>query len=281
MKKYVLFLMGLLVFGSVLAQSKDKIKGNRQVVTKVYTLKPFHAIEFGEDLRVTLKPASDDEALELRADENLHEVLVWEVSGGVLHLRTTKNIVRRRAFDITIFTEKDLRKIKISEYGKIKTENKLKFESVYIELSNYAQADLTMDVSDTLHVNLTEKSKLKIDIDAKINLFHLTDDADLSGMLSGKSLKVKAEKTSDLSLGGSMKYVELEMADKSEFTGKKFLVKKAASVRLKKRANASLKGQSAEIEMFLEGKSHLHLAGDFNRYDLKKFEGESSLTREP
>ncbi len=281
MKKFFVSVALLLWAGILTAQSKERIKGNRQVVTKVYTLKPFHSIEFAEDLRVQLKQASGEESLELRADENLHEVLVWEVNEGVLRLYTKKDIVRKRAFEITIFVDKDLRSIKISETARIKSENKLKFNALNIEMDHYAKADLALIVSDTLRVNLKNKAVLETDAEAPVVLLKLTDDAEVKGMISGKKMKVQADKTADFTLGGSMKYVELNLTDKAEFSGKKFFVKKAATVRLDKRANASLKGQSAGMEMFLRGKSHLHLAGDFNRYELKEFKDNASITREP
>ncbi len=272
----------LTVTATGFAQKKPKIKGNRQVVTKVYTLKPFHSIVAGENLHIKLKPATETEALELRADENLHEALEWKVSEGILYLETTYDIIKRRAFDITVFVEKDIKYIHLSQYADMETENKIKLESsVRLELQDYAKADLQLDIKDSLKIDLKNKAELNLDAESQTTEIHITDDATLKGYLGTGFLLVTGDKKSDMILGGFAKKMDMKLSDKAEFSGKKFKIKKEAVVRLDNRGKASLEGQSAKIRIFLTDKSHLHVKGSFKNYQLEKFEGESVLSREP
>ncbi len=280
MKKLFFSLFIIFVSLHLFAQKKEKIKGNHEVVTKVYTLQDFQAIEAGEDFKIQLKQAVDEEALELRADENLHEVLKWEVNEGVLKIYTTKKIIRRKAFDITIFTDKDLHAIQLHENARMEMEDKLKFKKITIEMDDYAKAELKMMISDTLLVDLKGKSKLEVDMEVPVSFLRLKDGSEIEGVLIGENLVAKGENTCDFNLGGNMNEVEAHMTDKSEFKAIRMTVKNQAVFYLQKRSNASIKGKSAEINMSLSGKSHLHLSGEFNNYNLKKFEGESALTRE-
>ena len=281
MKTRLLLIFFLAALTGVTAQKKEKIKGNREVVTKIYTLKPFHAIELGEDLHVLIKPAIDTVALELRADENLHEVLEWHVSEGVLYLNTTKEIIKKKAFDITLFVQKDLKGIKLFQSARVKTDGKLLFNSLTVETDEFAKADLALQLQDTLQLRMKGKSKIELDAGAPVHLYQMTDNARLKGVIDGKVLRFTADKSAQAELGGGMKEINVELVDKAEFNSGKLSAKKSALVRLADKTDAALKGEGAGIEMHLSGKAHLHLSGDFKKYDLKTFTGNSSLTREP
>jgi len=281
MKKILFLFVLACVMVSAPAQKKEKIKGNREVVTKLYTLKPFHAIALGEDLRVVLKQAADEEALELRADENLHEVLQWEVTGGILQLHTSKEIVSKRKFEIAVYTEKDLRLIRLSGSAKIETDGKLPLESLTLETSEAAKAELAVKIKDTLTVRATGKSRIHLDADAALFRITLTDNAKLKGTFTGKELVLNADKSAGAHMGGGVKRGEFTLKDKSEADALRLIVKKEAVVDMRGKTGASLQGQGARLEMRLTDKAQLHVAGNFSEYRLKKFEGNSALTREP
>jgi len=281
MKKRLFLLLSVLVLPWVHAQKTEKIKGNREVVTKIYPLPPFKAVEVGDDLHVTLKPAADTTALELRADSNLHDVLQWNVTDSVLHLSLTKEILKKKAFDITLFAGKELSRIKIYESARLETDGKLSFPRMRLETAGYAKAEAAFLIRDTLEILMKEKSKLVLDADAKNMTATLQNGAHLKASLTGKYLELTASGSSKAQLGGSMKHVLWKLKEKAECNGANLGVKNRAEVHLDDKTEAELKGRGAVIVMFLTGKSQLELSGNFKKYELEKFRDHSVLSRKP
>jgi len=281
MKTSLFLLLWLATVLSLPAQQKEKIKGNRMVVTKIYPLPYFQAVQWGEDLEVVLKPASDTVAVELRADENLHDVLDWEIRDSVLVLFTTKQIIKKKAFDITLFVDKNLKRIKMTQSAKGKTDGKLVFNHLTVQTADYAKGEMAVKANDTLQVLMEGKSKLNWDGEAPVHMYVLTDNAHLKGVVEGKTWNVKTDKSAKVEVGGGIKELKAELKGKSVLDAENLGVRSLAVMRLYDKAEASLKGKSSDIEMHLTGKSHLHLSGEFKKYDLKTFLDNSSLTREP
>ena len=74
----------------------EGVDGNRTVVTKERTISSdFESIKVsqGLDLYIT---QSNNVALDVEADENLHDLIITEVENGVLSIYTTENIRREK-----------------------------------------------------------------------------------------------------------------------------------------------------------------------------------------
>ncbi|NPA42442.1 MAG: hypothetical protein GXO27_00215 [Chlorobi bacterium] len=281
MKYRLFFLLVFLLITGTFAQKKEKIKGNRQVVTKLYPVRPFRTLALSEDLHVKLKPAVSGEAVELKADENLHEVLSWNVSGGVLTLSLTKEIVSKRKFEVAVHVPDSLQVIRLDGGARIESDGKLAFPSLTLEAGGNARAELALAVKDTLRLNLKGKSKIELDADTRIALVRMEENSKLKGSLTAKEFMFDGSGSASAALGGTSKTIQAGLREKAEFEGLHFGIKKEAIVKADDKTSVSLKGEGGDIEMHLGGKAALHLRGRFDKYKLKKFEGHASLTREP
>ncbi len=259
MKKIIWFL-ALIISIPVFGQKKQKIKGNREVINRLYTVPPFEKAKWGEHLRVYIKRASDTTQIQLRADENLHEVLKWNVEDGVLTLYTSKLIVKKKAFEVTIYVPEKFSGIMLDEYGQARMEDKQRFSRFEVQLKDRAKADLKLDLKDDLVLMLSDDAQAKLDVEADKMKMMLAKDASVEGALFGKELNYSGEKTSDAVFSGSINKLMLNLKDKAEFTGKKLSVTKKAEVSLKDKSSASVKGKNMEdVFMRLYDKNTLYL----------------------
>ena len=99
--KLKLILITLLCCTVGYAQKKEKIKGNRFVKVKQHPIESFKSIEFGENLEVYLVKGPTAQ-VEIEADENLHDVILFEVRNEVLRLSTTHNIASKKKLNIRV-----------------------------------------------------------------------------------------------------------------------------------------------------------------------------------
>jgi hypothetical protein len=118
------------------------ISGNGNVVTKERQVAPFTVLKVASGIDVYLTQG-DQEALIVEADENLHDVIITEVSDGVLKVYT-KYLIPQWKSKIVHLTFKELSSIRISSAGDVVGTNSIKADDININLSS--AGDLKLDL---------------------------------------------------------------------------------------------------------------------------------------
>lgn len=198
MRKYIIISLLLLCSISLSAQSFRGVKGNGQVTVQDRNLyDDFQAINASSGVNVYIT-AGDNPSLEVEADENLHEVIVTEVSNGTLNISTNKNIRKSNKKNVYV-TYISLNKLNASSGADIEGTNLLKAQELNLQSSSGGDIEIevfseyiTVSASSGGEVELKGKS---INIDA---------DASSGGEVDAKELKVLHANTK-ASSGGSVK----------------------------------------------------------------------------
>ena len=84
-KKIALLFTFLFLTTIAVAQKKEKIKGSKIVTVWVKEIPSFENIEINDNFEVFLVK-SDKPSLEIEADDNLHEIINYEVAGETLRV---------------------------------------------------------------------------------------------------------------------------------------------------------------------------------------------------
>lgn len=98
-KRILVLILLVLVSGSVFAQKKQKIKGNKEVVEVYKNLEPFTKVEILDELAVNLMQ-TQSEGYRLKTDSNLVDVIKFEVIDGTLKIYTTNRIISSKNLEI-------------------------------------------------------------------------------------------------------------------------------------------------------------------------------------
>ena len=161
--KKILALLFVLVPLLVLSQRRPKIKGNRVVTEVNESLPTFNAIELTDDLEIHLKK-SFGEGYQITADDNLIDVLKFEVLDGTLMISSYYDIVSKKKLEITVnFVALNAITLRA---GKVFGDDQISTETLY--LNTFGNADMDIDASAFLvNLNAEDNSKvnLKLDVD--------------------------------------------------------------------------------------------------------------------
>ena len=84
------------------AQRKPKLRGNRKVLEVSERLPAFRAIELKDDLTVNLSRANE-ESYDMAADENLLDVVNFDVIDGTLVISSFYQITARKKLEIVVY----------------------------------------------------------------------------------------------------------------------------------------------------------------------------------
>ncbi|OEK05998.1 hypothetical protein A8C32_19400 [Flavivirga aquatica] len=159
------------------------VKGNGNVVTEERTInEPFTSIKATEGLDVYLTQ-SENESINVEADENLQDIIITEVINGVLKIHTKQSIGKSVS-----------QKVRIS-FNTISSITSTSGSDVY--------STNTITV-ENLDIKSTSGSDMKLDVNTSLLNCKSTSGSDLR--LSGKTLKLIAEATS----GSNIKAADLK-----------------------------------------------------------------------
>jgi len=193
------------------------IQGNRNVVSEDREISSdFEAIKVSQGITVHL--TQDDHVdLSVEADENIIDLLITEVEGGVLKIYFEKNVSRAKSRNVYL-TAKRINSIKTSSGAYIKAKNTLKTKSITLNSTSGSGIEAKLNAQK---VDCSTSSGSNINLSGTTNIFqgnsssgsHI-DARDLESKIgnvkassgAGISVDVKDELTARASSGGNIHY---------------------------------------------------------------------------
>lgn len=216
MKKLVLI---LLLIAPIIAtsQRRPKIKGNRSVTEVREQLPPFNALELVDDLDIELKK-SFGEGYEIIADDNLVDVLKFEVVDSTLVISSYYDIVSKKKLEVAV-NYQELKAITVKE-GKVFGNEVISADELYLNVFGNSQLDIEA-TGFFANVNAEDNSsiELNLDIDSlNVSMRHKTDG--LIYAVSGAK-NVTLQDSASLTLEGTAETLMVEMDSNTKLKGDK------------------------------------------------------------
>lgn len=170
------------------------VHGNHNVTRTERNLGSFTGIKASAGVDVYLSQG-DAEKITVEADENLHEYIITEVKGGVLHVYTEANI-RDAEKERVYVTMKDITSVETSSAADIVGESPVRSDE--IRLSASSAGDITLEVyAREVDINISSSGDMTI----KGETEKLEADLSSAGDLKAYNLKAKEADISVSSAG--------------------------------------------------------------------------------
>ncbi|PHR74107.1 MAG: DUF2807 domain-containing protein [Lutibacter sp.] len=206
------------------------IQGNGNVVTEDRNISSdFTAIKVSQGIQVHLTQGSDVD-LSVEADENIIDLLVTEIDGGVLKIYFDKNV--NRATRNIYLTATNINSIRTSSGAHVKGENTIETTSITLRASSGSGINLDL-IADNVSSDVSSGANMRLsgttqtfDGDASsgshIKATNLKSEISKVDVSSGASIDVYASKkiTAHASSGGDIDYSgNPETVSKSKSSG--------------------------------------------------------------
>ena len=198
MKKATLFsfLIVMALSVSVYGQSKPKIKGSGNVVTKERKAGYFNSVKVSTAIDLILTQGGS-ESIKVEADDNLHEYIITEIKDNTLRIYIDANLREVKEMNVYV-TMKDIEKISATSAGDVIGKTVIKSDELY--LSTSSAGDIKLDIQ-------VQRLKCKISSAGDMTLTGSTDelDANLSsaGDLNAFELTARVAEVSASSSGNA------------------------------------------------------------------------------
>lgn len=256
-KLYIISL--LLVSACVFGQQLPKIKGSGIVTLKEVELEAsFDAIDIDGDFDIELRQG-DTHQYTIETDDNLIEVIQFNVSGNTLKISTTHRIVKKKTLKITVTTE-TINEIHLNNEARIKADRLLRGENLLITAGKSSEFNLDLEYTGAIDVEMfsdaegtlktkTQTSKVRLDGRATLKMYALVD-----------ILESTLGDTSRLTLDGTVNSLKLTLSESSKLSAKEVLLT-TADITLSDSSDAYMNVKEA-ITLYAQDSAVLQLYGE-------------------
>lgn len=193
-------------------QPGKTIHGNHKVTKSERDAGPFTGIKVSSGVDVYLKQG-DSEAITIEADENLHEYIITEIKGGILHVYTEVNI-RDAEVEKVYVTMKEINSVATTSAGDVVGESPIRTGK--LELSASSAGDIKLEVyAKEVEVDISSSGDMTLNGEADI----FKADLSSAGDLEAYGLKTREADISVSSAGDADIYVSEKITARASSAG--------------------------------------------------------------
>ncbi len=252
--------------------SQNKIKGNG-IVTSVKTkVNDFKKIIVSNDFEVVLVK-SNSPAIEIETDENLIEVIKFNVSDSIFTLGTVNKLKPKKTLNITIFCSENLNEIELNNDATIETLNTLNVAKMALKVNDYANADISVKSNEFQLINNNQskiqlRSKTKLNIESPSIDLSIAKSSNTSAIVRTDSLTINIKEKGSLDIEGTTSKQNITTKGDAKLKAKN-LTSKNTFIALKEESDVSVQA-SENIIIEASGESKLELYGN-PKIEIKQF----------
>lgn len=271
-KNIPFLLVALLVTTFSLAQKKEKIKGSKIVTVAIKELKSFENIEVGDNFEVLLVKG-DKPSLEIEADDNLHDIINFEVTGNTLRVTSLKEASGVKKFAIRINYSDSLKLITARNEVEIKALADLELDNITIK--NYDNSKSFLNVkSKYFALVLDDKAEAEINVKAESTNLELSKSSELKALVASPEVKIDMYQKSKATIEGNAANAKIRLDNSSNLLAQKFVI---GDLELDTESYAKCEvNVSKEITIEAAGKSEIELFGE-QKITIEKFTNNTTL----
>lgn len=274
--KKALLVLALLTgsIGLTEAQTDDKIKGDRNVTIKQTFIDNFDTIivdgGFSVEVVYNSKPS-----VEIEADDNLHEVIQFEVLDGVLTFVENIRITSKKKLNIKVNYGDGLKHIEVKGDGEIRSLTSMELNDVLLKTLDDSRAYLNINAKNFTYLS-AGKSKTRLNLSADSTKIELSDNSKLDALINSKTANFDLYQRANASIEGAAKTAVMRLINSSNFNGNKFDVN---TIDAKLEDNSDLTISATDtITISSSGNGEIYLYGN-PAITITKFEDTSKLQK--
>lgn len=273
-KKIALLLVALIVTSLSFGQKKEKIKGSKIVTVAIKEVSNFETIEVGDNFEVFLVKG-DKPSIEIEADDNLHEIINYEVSGNVLKINALKEPTAYKKFSIRINYSNALQLITARNEAEIKALATIELEKIIVK--NYHNSKSFLNVnSNYFALILDDKAEAEINVKGESTSLELSKNSRLKALVAATECKVDMYQKSTALLEGTATTAKMRLDNSSHLTASKLAI---GTVELETDGSAKCEiNSNIAISIAAAGKSQIELWGE-QKITIKKLANNALLQK--
>lgn len=274
-KHYILFLF-LFVSCLAFAQKNEKIKGSKIVTTKQKEIGSFEAIEVTHNIEVFLEKGEKSE-LKIEADDNLHEIIIINLSLNTLRIYTAKKVANFKKLIVRVTYTDDLKMATAKNEAVINAIQEIQLNEIMFK--SYDNSKLNLNVnSKNFSLQSDNNSKTELNLKSEKATIQLSKNATLKALITSTDIKCDLYQKSKANIEGDVTNAIIRLDNNAEFIGNNLAISNAELV-VESHSKASVNINST-ISIDASGNSKIQLFGN-QKIEIKQFIDHATLEKKP
>ena len=272
MKNHIAIFLIVLSTTLTLAQKKDKLKGSRIVTIENKEVGNFQALEVEDNIEVNLERGEKNN-IKIEADENLHDIISFDLKDNTLRIFTTKEAVNYKKLIVRVTYNSDLNLVTSKNEATINAIEEIQLDEITFKTFDYSKLFLNVNTKKFI-LQADDKSKTELNLKSENTIIQLSKNAALKSLISTVDLTIDLYQKSNVTLEGNVTNAILRLDNNSTLTGNKLNVKNA-DVITESYSNCSL-FVDTNVIIDAADKSEIHLFGS-PKIEMRQFSDEAKL----
>ncbi|HEX8563000.1 MAG TPA: DUF2807 domain-containing protein [Flavobacterium sp.] len=273
MKNFILVLLLVLISAVGFAQ---KIKGSRAVTITQKEIGDFESVELSDNLEIFLVKG-DKSAVEIEADDNLHDAVAIDLSAGMLRIGAAKEVGSFKKFSVRITYTSALTLVVAKGTTNITALTDLVLDNITVKTFESAKFFASVQAKKFV-LMANDKSKVELNLKADAATVELSKNATLKALISATKLTFDMYQKTAATVEGDVIDMKLRLDNNANFVGKNLTAKTVQVVTEDYSAGSIIASEKAVIAA--GGKSEIQLYGD-PKIEITKFSDSALLQKKP
>lgn len=197
------------------AQRKPKIKGSRIVAEVSEELPPFNAVVLNDDLEIALEKSSVP-GYHIIADDNLIDILKFEVTDNTLVISAYYNVTAKKQLDITV-NYTDLKAITLKN-GSMVSKDIIESNELFVDGFNNTKFDIKANAA-LMDINLEDTSSGDFHLEADSLNVNLNKRAQAYVYAQINTGALDLEGNSSLAMEGTSDSFQVNLLEDAKYKG--------------------------------------------------------------
>lgn len=259
-------LVALIVTSLSFSQKKEKIKGSKIVTIAIKEINNFDNIEVGDNFEVLLVKGTKP-SIEIETDDNLHEIINYEVSGNTLKISALKEPTGFKKFTVRINYSNDLQLITVRNEATLKALADIELDKITIKNYNSSKSFLNVK-SNYFALILDDKAEAELNVKSESTSLELSKNSNLKALIASPEFKIDMYQKSTALIEGTVTNGKIRLDNNSHFTAPKLII---GTLELDADGYAKCEvNVSNTLTLAASGKSQIELWGE-QKIFIKKF----------
>lgn len=273
MKNY--FILLLLISSSItFAQKKEKVKGSKIVTIEKKQIESFNALEVFDNLEVFLVKGTEN-AIEIEADDNLHQAIEIVVNGSTLRLSTLKDIISYKKLSLRVTYTDTFKSIITKNESQITALSDLELETISFRCLDFSKVYLNAKTKN-FELQCDDKAKVELNLKSEKTSITVLKNANVKALIASNELIFDMYQKSTATIEGDVDNLKLRLDNNANFDGKN-LTANTTEVTSESYTNAAINVKNKVI-INASGKSEIQLYGD-QKIEITRFTENAVLMK--
>jgi hypothetical protein len=275
--KQSLFILALLITTSLtFSQKKEKVKGSKIVTIEHKQIESFDALEVSDNIEVFLVKGTEN-ALDIEADDNVHQAIDIVITGTTLRLSTLKDIFGYKKLSIRLTYTDALKNIYVKNEAKINALADIELDNLILKCTDYSKLLLNAKVTN-FELQCDDKTKVELNLKAQKTIISLAKNSSIKALITSKDMIFDMYQKSTATIEGETDTLKLRLDNNANFTGKN-LSTNTTEITTEAYSNASINVKNT-VTISASAKSEIELYGD-QKVIITRFVDSAVLRKKP